>query len=256
MSRAPGSALSHRRWGTAPSSLFPAPRPHQLPSTAQLPASRYIPGRYKDVNRPYPHLPPTLRSANRTQYSPLAKRGAKRGGETGRVRASETRQNPGYGQVSGSGQLSNTTAVPSAYRRSIPHGGCSTVLWSQLLERDTPMFASRPRADHLAWRAGSTAERGRYLPAMTAIPEEEVADWIQAIAALYAYAARDSEDANAAADAAANLWSGFGYQDAPARVLEMFVQAIEVGYASALRDVREGNFDDEIRMWRPELAES
>jgi hypothetical protein len=151
MSRAPGSALSHRRWGTAPSSLFPAPRPHQPLSTSQPPASRYIPGRYKDADRPYPHLPPTLRSANRTQYSPLARRGAKRGGEAGRVRASETRRTPATAKCP-VGAASNTTVVPSAYRMSIPHGGCDTVLWSQLLERNTPMFANRPSADHLAFQ--------------------------------------------------------------------------------------------------------
>jgi hypothetical protein len=56
--------------------------------------------------------------------------------------------------------------------------------------------------------------------------------------------------------AVANLWSGYGYQEAPTHVLKMFVQAIEIGYAAALRDVRDGHFDSQIQMWRPDLAEA
>jgi hypothetical protein len=35
----------------------------------------------------------------------------------------------------------------------------------------------------------------------------------------------------------------------------MLVNAIEIGYMAALNDVRDGDLDDEIRMWRPDLAE-
>lgn len=35
----------------------------------------------------------------------------------------------------------------------------------------------------------------------------------------------------------------------------MLVNAIEVGYMDALNDVCDGDLDDEICMWRPELAE-
>ena len=31
---------------------------------------------------------------------------------------------------------------------SIPHGTCDTLSWSQLSERDTPVFATVPRGDH------------------------------------------------------------------------------------------------------------
>jgi hypothetical protein len=91
---------------------------------------------------------------------------------------------------------------------------------------------------------------------MTAIPEKEIDDWVEAIANLHDYVTRDPADARTAEQAVANLWSGYGYQDAPMRVLTMFVQAIEIGYAAALRDVREGKFDSEIQMWRPDLAEA
>ncbi len=65
-----------------------------------------------------------------------------------------------------------------------------------------------------------------------------------------------SGDERAAEEATANLLSGFGYQDAPMHVLQMFSHAIEIGYATALRHVRDGHFDDDIRQWRPDLAES
>ena len=34
----------------------------------------------------------------------------------------------------------------------------------------------------------------------------------------------------------------------------MLVQAMEVGYLTALRDVRAGDFDDELPMWRPDIC--
>ncbi|MEU7802571.1 hypothetical protein AB0B10_25255 [Micromonospora arborensis] len=52
----------------------------------------------------------------------------------------------------------------------------------------------------------------------------------------------------------ANLWSGYGYQDAPTEVLRMLVNANEIGYMAALNDVRDGDLDNEILMWWPELA--
>ena len=35
----------------------------------------------------------------------------------------------------------------------------------------------------------------------------------------------------------------------------MLVNAIEAGYMAALNDVRDGDLDDEIRMWRRDVAE-
>ena len=87
-----------------------------------------------------------------------------------------------------------------------------------------------------------------------AVSEEDVGGWVEAIADLHASTAREPGDMRAAEEAAANLWSGYGYQDAPTEVLRMFVQAIEIGYMAALHDVRDGGFDNDIRAWRPELA--
>ena len=68
------------------------------------------------------------------------------------------------------------------------------------------------------------------------VPQAEVDAWVQAIAAV------------------ATLWSGFGYTDAPLEIVEMFTRAIEIGYMSALRYVREGSYDAEIAAWRPDLS--
>ncbi|MFG1840258.1 hypothetical protein ACGFH8_17635 [Micromonospora sp. NPDC049175] len=57
---------------------------------------------------------------------------------------------------------------------------------------------------------------------------------------------RDSGDERETAQAAANLWSRFGYLDARADMLRMFVGALEVGYMTALSDVRDGNINVEL----------
>lgn len=88
---------------------------------------------------------------------------------------------------------------------------------------------------------------------MSTVSADDINDWVQAIATLHDTVATDPGDQAAAHEATANLWSGFGYQDAPGDVLRMFCQAIEIGYMTALRDVRDGDFDDQITEWRPDL---
>lgn len=83
----------------------------------------------------------------------------------------------------------------------------------------------------------------------------DVDGWADAVASLHATVARDRSDERAASEAMANLWSAFGYQDAPADVLRMLVAATEIGYMTALRDVRDGDFDAEILGWRPDLGD-
>jgi hypothetical protein len=77
--------------------------------------------------------------------------------------------------------------------------------------------------------------------------EDELDTWIQAISDLRDSVMMDPADETAAQGSVANLWSGFGYTDAPAPVLQMLINAIEAGYATALRDMREGRLDDEVR---------
>jgi hypothetical protein len=87
------------------------------------------------------------------------------------------------------------------------------------------------------------------------VPRAEVDDWLDAIARLYGGGNWDAIDAQRADRAVSLLLSEFGYLDAPLEVLQMFHQAIEVGYLTALEHVRAGNFDGEIKMWRPDLAD-
>jgi hypothetical protein len=86
------------------------------------------------------------------------------------------------------------------------------------------------------------------------IPEDEIDDLVRAVADLYGRAVQDPGDSRRVR-AIARLWAGFGSGDAPAKVLQAMLQSIEIGYATALRDVREGAFDDDVRLWRPELFE-
>ena len=81
---------------------------------------------------------------------------------------------------------------------------------------------------------------------MADITRKTVDEWVEMIARLHDTVATDPGDEREAAQATANLWSAFGYLDAPTDVLRMFVQAIEVGYMTALNDVRDGNINVEL----------
>ena len=85
--------------------------------------------------------------------------------------------------------------------------------------------------------------------------EYDVTSWSEAVANLHASTAHDPGDARRAYEAMANVWSAYGFQDAPIEVLRMLVNASEVGYMAALNDVRNGDLDGEIEMWRPDLGE-
>lgn len=88
---------------------------------------------------------------------------------------------------------------------------------------------------------------------MTGASEDDIRSWVDAVTTLHNKAVHD-QDARAAAEAAANLWSGFGFLDAPTAILDMLVQAIEAGYATALHDLRDGRLDDASRAWRSNLT--
>ena len=85
--------------------------------------------------------------------------------------------------------------------------------------------------------------------------EDTIDDWAHAISTLHEGLRADLSDERIAIEAVANLWSGFGYQDAPTKVTRMFLNALEAGYLTALRDVRDGDLDEQTLEWRPELAE-
>ncbi|WP_328328683.1 MULTISPECIES: hypothetical protein [unclassified Streptomyces] len=94
------------------------------------------------------------------------------------------------------------------------------------------------------------------LAVMTSTSQEEIGTAAQAITDLHIATVPD-EHARAAGHAAANLCSGAGADllYAPPRLQQLIAEAIEVGYATALRDVHNGNFDEDIQEWRPVLFE-
>jgi hypothetical protein len=92
--------------------------------------------------------------------------------------------------------------------------------------------------------------------AESSVQQAEVDSWIDAVRSMYFGEHSDDDCWSPASEAAANLMSGWGILAAPREVLEMIRQAIETGYAMALEHVRDGQFDDQIAMWRPELADN
>jgi hypothetical protein len=84
--------------------------------------------------------------------------------------------------------------------------------------------------------------------------EYDVSQWREAVANLRATTAHDPGDERRAYEALANVWSAYGFQDAPIEVLRMLVDASEIGYLAALNDLRDGDLDSEIEAWRPDLA--
>jgi hypothetical protein len=91
---------------------------------------------------------------------------------------------------------------------------------------------------------------------MTSTSQEEIGTAAQAITDLHLATVPDAH-ARAAGHAAANLCSGAGadLSYAPPRLQQLITEAIEVGYATALHDVRNGNFDEDLQEWRPALFE-
>ncbi|MFF9320235.1 hypothetical protein ACF1D3_12930, partial [Streptomyces sp. NPDC014728] len=88
------------------------------------------------------------------------------------------------------------------------------------------------------------------------VPQEAIRNAAQAIWDMHV-ANVPSQHAGAAQHAAASLFSGAGHQllYVPTELQQLITQAIEVGYATALHDVRDGGFEGEIPEWRPSLFE-
>ena len=84
--------------------------------------------------------------------------------------------------------------------------------------------------------------------------EREVDAWVQAIETLYGQEVPDDSLGRTAEHEIGMLWEDYGFKDAPAPVLRMMSQAMEIGYLRAIRDARQGKFDDYLRIWRPELT--
>jgi hypothetical protein len=88
-----------------------------------------------------------------------------------------------------------------------------------------------------------------------AYTDDDVSTWTTAASNLHELSVPD-DLARDAEHAAAMLMSGSGFRDAPMEVLRMFSQLLEAGYAKALQDVRDGDYDLDLVEWRgPELAD-
>ncbi|RYJ30537.1 hypothetical protein CU044_1272 [Streptomyces sp. L-9-10] len=88
---------------------------------------------------------------------------------------------------------------------------------------------------------------------MTSPSQEEIGSAVRAVSDLHMATVPD-EHARAADHAAANLCSGAGLSVAPAGLHQLINEAIQIGYSAALSDMRDGDFDDDIREWRPDLS--
>lgn len=75
---------------------------------------------------------------------------------------------------------------------------------------------------------------------MAEVSSEELDDCVQRISGLWGIEVDGSGHEHAAGEAAANLMSGTGLLYMPPEVLRMLRQAIEIGYAAALKSAEDG----------------
>ncbi|GAA0965533.1 hypothetical protein GCM10009550_65950 [Actinocorallia libanotica] len=82
-------------------------------------------------------------------------------------------------------------------------------------------------------------------------------DCIELMATLWAQKVAGHTHERQAGHAAAMLLSGSGIigTRATGEMIELIEQAIQLGYAAALKDVENGVLDDDVLQWRPDLAE-
>lgn len=91
---------------------------------------------------------------------------------------------------------------------------------------------------------------------MTSTSQEDIGNAAAVVFAMHE-ATVTGAHAPAARHAAASLCSGagHGFLYAPPELQGLITEAIEVGYAAALRDVHDGEFDEVLQQWRPALFE-
>ena len=100
------------------------------------------------------------------------------------------------------------------------------------------------------------AEVGPHTRVMKDVTQEDLETWIDSVSTLWGTSEDAGGDTRLAGEAMANVWSGFGYPDGPEDLMRMVMNATEIGYMIALRDLRAGDLDDEIRNSRlDELVE-
>ncbi|WP_432945689.1 hypothetical protein ACQPXM_06230 [Kribbella sp. CA-253562] len=88
--------------------------------------------------------------------------------------------------------------------------------------------------------------------------EHDLESWSELVSSMHAVTAHDPADERLAYEAMANIWSGSGYQSYDSlsdAALRMLITATEIGYAAALKDIRNGDLDAEILGRRPDIAD-
>lgn len=85
---------------------------------------------------------------------------------------------------------------------------------------------------------------------MSAASEQDILNWRRGVDSMHSYVGGDTFDLQSARDQVQMLWSGNGFRETQDDVQQLFVQLVEIGYMAALRDVREGRYDDQVRSWR------
>lgn len=116
------------------------------------------------------------------------------------------------------------------------------------------LFGQAAQGHSVRSSLGITRGASGHILAGMSMSEYGVDGWTEAVGNLHASMAHDAGDMRTAYEAVADLWSEYGYQDVPTEVIRMLVNAIEIGYIAALNDIRDGDLDDEMGQWRPELA--
>ena len=91
---------------------------------------------------------------------------------------------------------------------------------------------------------------------MADVTSEELDECIRIVDAMWDLEVTDRGHERHADHAAGMLLSGSALQAvAPGEILDIVNRAIQVGYMAALKDVQNGNLDDDILHWRPDLTE-
>ena len=93
--------------------------------------------------------------------------------------------------------------------------------------------------------AGRPGQEEEVVEVSEDVVEAFVREWAAVVADMQDTAAGATEpgDERLASEAAAVLWSGYGRLDAPPGMARLITEAIEVGYLTAVRDMRDGRVE-------------
>lgn len=90
---------------------------------------------------------------------------------------------------------------------------------------------------------------------MADVTAEELDSCVEIVSAMWGSEVAGGGYEREAKHAAAMRMSGSGIIHAAPALGDLVEWAIEIGYMAALKDVQDGEHDNNIRQWRPDLAE-